>query len=144
MFELVPKNWEGRTTTNIEYASIEWIPVGEFGGNDTAKIHATDGKTYKIDSLLTKHIDLGALESFLFRAGDVTLITYDANWIIGIEADDTVFLDMEQSMRIIDHNNRMNILVTMPLFLAVSLYFFMLATGRKRIRTWFAKRRKHV
>lgn len=141
---LIPNHWEERIETTIDYASMERINTSEFGGYVTAIIEAVDGRVYKIDSLLTKRLDLDALQLFLFRAGDVKLIVYRQQWILGISADDVVFMDEHRSMRIIDHNNRLNILVTMPLFLAVSLYFTTLATGRKRIRTLFAKRRKHI
>lgn len=139
---LVPKNWEERVKTDIEYASMELILVGDIAVEYTVKIEAVDGRIYKIDSILTKHMDLDALQSFLFRAGDVTLITYPNNWVIGIEADDNVFLDYQQSIRIIEQNDFTNLVVSIPFFTAVSLYFLILSLGTNKLRSIFQKRRK--
>jgi hypothetical protein len=141
---LLPENWDERETIDIVYASMELIEVGEFGRYYTVKIEAFDGRIYKIDSLLTRHMDLGALESFLFRAGDVTLITYRNNWTIGIEADDNVFLDYQQSIRIIEQNDIANLVFSIPFFTAVSLYFMILSLGTNKIRSIFHKRRKSL
>lgn len=138
---LVPENWEERVTTDIDYAYMELIREGDIGPYPV-KIESTDGRIYKIDSLLTRHMDLGALESFLFRAGDVTLITYPNNWVIGIEADDNVFLDYQQSIRIIEQNDFTNLVVSIPFFTAVSLYFLILSLGTNKVRSMFFKRRK--
>lgn|GEM_PF-4897701 len=138
---LIPKNWEERVATDIGYASMELIRDDEIGPYPV-KIEATDGRIYKIDSLLTRHMDLGALESFLFRAGDVTLFTYRNNWVIGIEADENVFLDYEQSIRIIEQNDITNLFVSIPFFTAISLYFLILSLGTNQFRSIFPKRRK--
>jgi hypothetical protein len=127
--------------TDIEYASMELILVGDIAVEYTVKIEAVDGRIYKIDSILTKHMDLDALQSFLFRAGDVTLITYPNNWVIGIEADDNVFLDYQQSIRIIEQNDFTNLVVSIPFFTAVSLYFLILSLGTNKFRSMFFKRR---
>jgi hypothetical protein len=139
---LIPEDWENRVETTIQYTSIDWIESGEFGGFLTAEIQSTNGLIFKIDSLLTRRMDVEALESFLFRAGEVTLTTYQRNWVIGIEAHEIVFLDVQESIRIIERNDWKNITVSLPFFTVISGYFLVLGLGTNKVKSMFHLRRK--
>jgi len=125
--------------TTIEYAFMDLIEVGEFGGSYTVVIEATDGKVYKIDSLLTKRMDLDALETFLFSEGEIKLTLYNRNWILGIAAEDNVFLDANTGLEIMEHNRILNLMVFVPFFVLISLSFLIPIVGTGRIKSFFRK-----
>lgn len=128
----------------IEVASVEWRDYGSDGGSgDTVRLIANDGSVYKINPILSRHMDLVALELLLFRAGSADLTIQDGHWIVGIAVNDEVFFDVDSGLYFYRVSELTGVVFGLPLFLSAMTYCLIQLYGTKKFPQRFFKRRNN-